>query len=52
MSSPAVTTLVKMMEALPETVQDQVVRHLREYLGPSCTTSNSGTLPSQRPVRN
>lgn len=32
MSSPAVTILVEMMEVLPETVQDQVVRHLREYL--------------------
>ena len=32
MSSPAITTMVKMMEALPETLQDQVVQHLREYL--------------------
>ena len=32
MLSPAITTMVKMMEALPETLQDQVVQHLREYL--------------------
>lgn len=32
MSSPAVVTVVKMMEALPETAQNQVVEHLREYL--------------------
>ena len=32
MSSPAITTMIKMMESLPEHVQDQVVEHLREYL--------------------
>jgi hypothetical protein len=32
MSSPAITTMVKMMESLPASVQDQVVEHLREYL--------------------
>ena len=32
MSSPAITTIIKMMESLPERVQDQVVEHLREYL--------------------
>jgi len=32
MSSPAITTMIKMMESLPERVQDQVVEHLREYL--------------------
>jgi hypothetical protein len=32
MSSPAITTIIKMMESLPERVQDQVVDHLREYL--------------------
>jgi hypothetical protein len=32
MSSTAITTVIKMMESLPETVQDQVVEHLREYL--------------------
>ena len=32
MSSPAITTMIKMMESLPECVQDQVVEHLREYL--------------------
>lgn len=32
MSSPAITTMVKMLESLPETLQGQVVQHLREYL--------------------
>lgn len=32
MSSAAISTVVKMLESLPETVQDQVVEHLREYL--------------------
>lgn len=32
MSSPAITTMVKMLESLPESLQDQVVHHLREYL--------------------
>ena len=31
-SSPAVATVVKMLESLPEPVQGQVVEHLREYL--------------------
>ncbi len=32
MSSTAIATVVKMLESLPEPVQDQVVEHLREYL--------------------
>ncbi|MGH7799242.1 MAG: hypothetical protein ACREOW_01260 [Thermodesulfobacteriota bacterium] len=32
MSSNAIATLIKMMESLPEPVQDQAVEHLREYL--------------------
>jgi glycerate-2-kinase len=32
MSSNAIATVVKMMESLPENMQDQVVEHLREYL--------------------
>ena len=32
MSSTAIATVVKMMEALPEPAQSQVVEHLREYL--------------------
>jgi hypothetical protein len=32
MSSTAIATVIKMMESLPETAQDQVVEHLREYL--------------------
>lgn len=32
MSSPAITTVVKMLESLPEAVQDRVAEHLREYL--------------------
>ena len=32
MASNAVTTIVQMMEALPEAMQNQVVEHLREYI--------------------
>jgi hypothetical protein len=32
MSSTAIATVIKMMESLPEPVQDKVVDHLREYL--------------------
>lgn len=32
MSSSAIATLVKIMESLPETLQDRVVEHLREYM--------------------
>lgn len=32
MSSRAITTLVKIMESLPETLQDRVVEYLREYI--------------------
>lgn len=30
--STAIVTAVKMLEALPETAQNQVVEHLREYI--------------------
>jgi translation initiation factor 2B subunit (eIF-2B alpha/beta/delta family) len=32
MSSPAITTVIKMMESLSEDVQEQVAEHLKEYL--------------------
>ena len=32
MSSTAIATVIKMMESVPETMQDQVVEHLRKYL--------------------
>lgn len=32
MSSTATATVVKMMESLPETAQDQVAEHLREFI--------------------
>ena len=32
MSSPAITTVVKMMESLPKDLQDTIAEHLREYL--------------------
>jgi hypothetical protein len=32
MSSPAITTIVKMVESLPVEIQDRVVEHLRDYL--------------------
>lgn len=32
MSSAAIATVAKMMESLPENLQEQVVEHLREYI--------------------
>ena len=32
MKSVAITTVIKMMESLPENAQDQLVEHLRNYL--------------------
>ena len=32
MSSAAIATVIKMMESLPEVVQEQVVEHLRVYI--------------------
>ncbi|RJP52020.1 MAG: hypothetical protein C4586_03570 [Anaerolineaceae bacterium] len=32
MITPAISTIVKMMETLPEETQSQVVEHLREWL--------------------
>ncbi|HLO87433.1 MAG TPA: hypothetical protein VK203_20850 [Nostocaceae cyanobacterium] len=32
MSSSAITTVIKMMESLPEDLQERVVEHLQEYL--------------------
>ena len=32
MESNAIATVIKMMETLPETEQNQVVEHLREYI--------------------
>ncbi len=32
MSSPAITTVIKMMESLPKEVQDRVVENLQDYL--------------------
>ncbi len=32
MSSETIATVIKMMESLPETAQEQVVEHLREYI--------------------
>ena len=33
MSSTAIATVVKMMESVPEAVQNQIVEHLRVYIG-------------------
>ena len=38
MSSNAIATLVKIMESLPETLQDRVVEHLQEYIRKSNIT--------------
>ena len=32
MLSPAINTVIKMMEFLPEDKQDKIVEHLREYI--------------------
>jgi hypothetical protein len=32
MSSPAITTIVKMVESLPDELQEQFVEHVRAYL--------------------
>ncbi len=32
MSSPAITTIVKMVESLPDELQEQIVEHIRAYL--------------------
>jgi hypothetical protein len=32
MSSPAITTIVKMVESLPDELQEQVADHIREYI--------------------
>ncbi|WP_126385738.1 hypothetical protein [Pseudanabaena sp. ABRG5-3] len=32
MSSPQITTLVKIMETLPDSLQEKVTEHLREYI--------------------
>ncbi|MEH2279977.1 MAG: hypothetical protein V7K90_01335 [Nostoc sp.] len=32
MSSAAITTVIKMMESLPNEVQDRIAEHLREYI--------------------
>ena len=32
MSSPAINTVIKMMESLPRDKQDKIVEHLREYI--------------------
>ena len=32
MSSPAIVTMTKIMETLPEAVQNQALAHLRDYI--------------------
>lgn len=32
MSSSAITTIVKMIESLPDDLQEQVAEHIREYI--------------------
>lgn len=32
MSSPAITTIVKMVESLSDDLQDKVVEHIRDYI--------------------
>ena len=44
MSSSAIATLVKIMESLPENMQDQIVEHLQEYIQNSGLIVNNTTL--------
>jgi YD repeat-containing protein len=44
MSSKAIATLVKIMESLPENMQDQVVEHLQEYIQKSGVIADTTTL--------
>jgi hypothetical protein len=32
MSSKNITTIIRMIESLPETTQNQIIEHLREYI--------------------
>lgn len=32
MSSPAITTIVRMVESLPDDLQEKVAEHIREYI--------------------
>ena len=32
MTTPAINTVIKMMESLPQDKQDKIVKHLREYI--------------------
>lgn len=32
MSSPAITTIIKMVESLPDDLQEKVVEHIRDYI--------------------
>lgn len=32
MSSPAITTIVKMVESLPDDLQEKVAEHIRDYI--------------------
>jgi hypothetical protein len=32
MSSPTITTIIKMVESLPDDLQEQVADHIREYI--------------------
>ena len=44
MSSSAIATLVKIMESLPENMQDQIVEHLQEYIQNSGLIVNNTNL--------
>ncbi len=43
MSSPAIATIVKMVESLPDELQDRLIEHLREYIADLETEKRWGT---------
>ena len=47
MSSVAIATVVKMMESVPESVQDRITEHLRNYLEELQDESEWDSLVSQ-----
>ena len=42
MSSNAIITITRMMETLPEALQNQIVEHLREYIAESARRTPLG----------
>jgi len=50
MASPAIANVVEMLEALPETTQNQVAEHLREYIAGIKVSDEKYKNKKQRPL--